>query len=62
MQINGKEYSDPELKAYVNMLLRVISDCRPILSMAFFADYKMQHKADAICFQIDNIMKGDKKI
>lgn len=61
MKINGKEYSEPEAAAYINMLLRILSDARPVLSMAFFADYHLQHKADAIIFEIDNVLKGDRK-
>lgn len=61
MQINGKPYTDEEAAAYIKMLLRILSDCRPVLSMAFFADYHLQHKADALVFQIDTIMKGEKK-
>lgn len=57
MKINGKEYSEPELRAYINMLLRLLSDARPLLSAAFFADYKLQHKTDALIFRIDSIQK-----
>lgn len=61
MEINGKYYSESEVAAYIQALLRILSDARPVLSIAFFADYKMQHKADTIMFQIDSIMKGEKK-
>lgn len=60
MKINGKEYSEPEVAAYIQGLVRILVDVRPVLSMAFFADYHLQHKADAIMFQIDSIMKGEK--
>lgn len=61
MKINGKEYSEPEVAAYIQGLVRILVDVRPVLSMAFFADYHLQHKADAIMFQIDNVLKGDRK-
>lgn len=61
MQINGRFYSDSEAAAYIQGLLRILSDARPVLSMAFFADYHIQHKADAIMFQIDSILKGAKE-
>lgn len=61
MEINGKYYSESEAAAYINALLRILSDARPLLSMAFFADYHVQHKADAIMFQIDSILKGAKE-
>lgn len=49
--------SEPELRAYIDMLLRLLSDVRPLLSAAFFADYKLQHKTDALVFRIDSIQK-----
>lgn len=61
MEINGKYYSESEAAAYIQALLRILSDARPVLSMAFFADYHLQHKADAIMFEIDNVLKGDRK-
>ncbi len=60
MNINGKYYTESEAAAYIQALLRILSDARPVLSMAFFADYHLQHKADAIMFEIDSIMKGEK--
>ena len=61
MNINGKYYTESEAAAYIQALLRILSDARLMLSMAFFADYHLQHKADAIMFEIDNILKGDRK-
>lgn len=60
MNINGKYYTESEAAAYIQALLRILSDARLVLSMAFFADYHLQHKADAIMFQIDSILKGEK--
>lgn len=57
MEINGKYYSDSEAAVYINALLHILADVRPVLSMAFFADYHLQHKADEIMFQIDSIIK-----
>ena len=61
MNINGKYYTESEAAAYIQALLRILSDARPVLSMAFFADYHLQHKADAIMLEIDNVLKGDRK-
>lgn len=61
MEINGKYYSEPEVAAYIQGLVRILVDVRPVLSMAFFADYHLQHKADEIMFEIDNVLKGDRK-
>lgn len=52
MEINGKYYTETEAAAYIKMLLHVLADARPVLSMAFYADYKLQHKADAVIFEI----------
>ena len=60
MEINGKYYTESEAAAYIQALIRILSDARPVLSMAFFADYHLQHKADAIIFHIDTILKGEK--
>lgn len=61
MKINNKYYTETEAAAYINMLLHVLADARPVLSMAFYADYKLQHKADAVIFEIDQIMREVKK-
>ena len=61
MQINGKYYTDTETAALIKSMLHILADVRPVLSMAFFADYHMQHKADAAMFQIDTILKEVKE-
>lgn len=61
MNINGKTYTDEEAAAYIKMLLHILADVRPVLSMAFFADYHIQHKADAAMFQIDTVLKEVKE-
>lgn len=57
MEINGKYYTDTEAAAYINMLLHLLADARPLLSMAFFADYKLQHKTDSVIFRIDQTLR-----
>ena len=61
MEIKGKYYSESEAAAYINALLHILADARPVLSMAFFADYKLQNKADAVIFSIDQILREGKK-
>lgn len=61
MEINGKYYTDTEAAAYINMLLHLLADARPLLSMAFYVDYKMQHKADNVIFRIDQTLRTTKK-
>lgn len=61
MKINGKEYSEPETAAYINMLLHLLEDARPVLSMAFYADYRTQNKCDSVIFRIDQVLRSEKK-
>ena len=61
MKINGKYYSESEAAAYFNMLLKLLSDCKPVLSMAFFCDYKIQNKADELTARIDTVLRSEKQ-
>ena len=61
MKINGKYYSESEAAAYFIMLLKLLSDCKPVLSMAFFADYKIQNKADELQARIDTVIRSERK-
>lgn len=45
-------------------LIELLKDARKTLSMAFYADYKIQNKSDEICAKIDKFMyeiKEEKK-
>ena len=45
-------------------LIELLKDARKTLSMAFYADYKVQNQSDEICAKIDKFMyeiKEDKK-
>ena len=42
-------------------LIELLKDTRKVLSYAFFADYKLQNKSDAICFKIDEFLKEVKE-
>ena len=61
MMINGRYYTETEAAAYINCLLALLTDVRPLLSYAFFADHKLQSKADKLIAQIDSIPKGASK-
>lgn len=54
MTINGKYYTESEAAAYIQSLLKIISDARSLLGFAFFADYKLQNKADEVITRIDS--------
>lgn len=61
MNINGKYYSESEAAAYIQHLLRLLSDARSLLSYAFYADYKNQNKSDEVVARIDYILRSEKK-
>ena len=61
MNINGKYYMDAEAAAYIQSLLHIISDARSLLGFAFFADYKLQNKADEVIARSDATLKAVKE-
>lgn len=61
MTINGKYYTDTEATAYIQSLLHMISDARSLLGSAFFADYKLQNKTDAVIARMDCTLKAVKE-
>lgn len=61
MNINGKYYTDTEAAAYIQSLLHMIADARSLLGSAFFADYKLQNKADAVIARMDSTLKAVKE-
>lgn len=48
MNINGKEMSEPEVKAYIHMLEDLLRETRPVLKAAIFVNYKETNKANEI--------------
>lgn len=48
MNINNKELSEPEVKAYIHKLEDLLRETRPVLRAAIFVDYKDNNKANAI--------------
>lgn len=62
MIINGKYYSESEAAAYIKLLLHLIRDARAVITPAFYADYHIQNKADAVVVRIDAALReGDNK-
>lgn len=62
MIINGKYYSESEAAAYIKLLLHLIRDAREVIIPAFYADYHIQNKADAVVVRIDAALsEGEKK-
>ena len=56
MNINGKEMSEPEVKAYINDMKKLLRELQPVLRAAFFANYKDQNKADELYSRIAQIV------
>lgn len=62
MIINGKYYSESEAAAYIKLLLHILRDARAVITPAFYADYHIQNKADAVVVRIDSALReGDNK-
>lgn len=62
MNINGKYYTETEAAAYIKLLLHILRDARAVITPAFYADYHIQNKADAVVVRIDAALReGDKK-
>lgn len=56
MNINGKEMSEPEVRAYINDMKKLLREIQPVLRAAFFANYKDQNKADELYSRIVQIV------
>lgn len=56
MMINGKEMSEPEIRAYINDMKKLLRELQPVLRAAFFANYKDQNKADELYSRIAQIV------
>lgn len=56
MIINNRELSEPEVKAYINDMKKLLRELQPVLRAAFFANHKDQNKADELKNRIDQIV------
>ena len=56
MNINGKEMSEPEIRAYINDMKKLLREIQPVLRAAFFANFKDQDKADELYSRITQIV------
>ena len=56
MTINGKEMSEPEIRAYINDMKKLLREIQPVMRAAFFANYKDQNKADELKNRIERIV------
>lgn len=56
MNINNKELSEPEIRAYINEMKKLLRELQPVLRAAFFANYKDQNKADELYSRIAQIV------
>lgn len=60
MTINGKEMSEPEIRAYINDMKKLLRELQPVLRAAFFANFKDQNKADELYSRIAQIVGSEK--
>ena len=56
MNINNKELSEPEVKAYIHMLEDLLRETRPVLRAAIFVNYKDTNKANEIYDRITKLV------
>jgi hypothetical protein len=56
MNINSRELSEPEIRAYINDMKKLLREIQPILHIAFFANHKDQTKADELYDKITEIV------
>lgn len=56
MNINNKELSEPELKAYIHKLEDILRELRPVLRAAIFVNYKETNKANEIYDRINKLV------
>ncbi len=56
LMINGKEMSEPEVRAYINDMKKLLREVQSVLRAAFFANYKDQNKADELYSRIAQIV------
>lgn len=56
MMINGKEMSEPEIRAYINNMKKLLRELQPVLRAAFFANFKDQNKADELYSRITQVV------
>lgn len=56
MNINNKELSEPEVKAYIHKLEDLLRETRPVLRAAIFVNYKDTNKANEIYNRINKLV------
>jgi hypothetical protein len=56
MNINNKELSEPEVKAYIHKLEDLLRETRPVLRTAIFVNYKDTNKANEIYNRINKLV------
>lgn len=56
MNINNRELSEPEIRAYINDMKKLLRELQPVLRAAFFANFKDQNKADELKNRIERIV------
>ena len=59
MNINNRELSEPEVRAYINDMKKLLREIQPVLRAAFFANFKDQNKADELKNRIERITGKD---
>lgn len=53
MKVNKKNLTEAEAISFMQVSLKLLEDAHYLLGMAFFADYKLQNRADEVRARID---------
>ena len=56
MNINNKELSEPEVKAYIHKLEDLLRETRSVLRATIFVNYKETNKANEIYDRINKLV------
>ena len=56
MNINGKWFNEPEIKAYISKLEGLLKELQPVLGRAFFANFNDQDKLDELRDRITEVV------
>ncbi len=56
MNLNNKELSEPEVKAYIHKLEDLLRETRPVLRAAIFVNYKDTNKANEIYDRVTKLV------
>lgn len=61
MKVNRKNLTEAEAISLIQVSLKLLEDAQHLLGMAFFADFKLQNRADEVRARIDATLRRVKE-